>query len=380
MTTESKIEQIPPFLVPGYRFDQKNEMFKRSVWDERMKPYGERLYREAKYENQSGFRQLDQAFRFASWNLEVSAGFGNVRSNSGLYAWEGVDPRFRHWLEIGEQVKESPEKMGRIIKKVAHFYGADLVGICRLHPNWVYSHEYNRMTQEHYPLQIPDGCHHALVIALAMDYDAIRTSPSAVEAGATGLGYSRMAFVANLTAVFIRHLGYRAIPSGNDTALNVPLAVAAGLGEAGRHGILITEKYGPRVRLCKVFTDLPLAQDAYRPFGVTEFCRVCKKCAIHCPSQSIPHGEMTTEGHNSSNHAGVLKWYSNYEKCFQFWAKLRTDCANCIRVCPFNKPKGLLHDFVRWHIKHIPRLDSLIVKIDDILGYGKQMKADKYWG
>jgi len=235
------------------------------------------------------------------------------------------------------------------------------------------------LTQEHYPIEIPEECQNAIVMAVEMDYAAMRTSPSAVEAAATGLGYSQMAFVANLMAIFIRHLGYRAIPSGNDTALSIPLAMAAGLGEAGRHGILITRKFGPRVRLCKVFTDLPLHYDSYQPFGVTEFCQVCRKCAIHCPSQAIPYGDMTTEGHNISNHSGILKWYSDYEKCFQFWAKNRTDCANCIRVCPFNKPQGLLHDFVRWHIKHIPWMDWFIVKLDNILDYGKQMKVDKYW-
>ncbi len=52
--------------------------------------------------------------------------------------------------------------------------------------------------------------------------------------------------------------------------------IAASLGEFGRMGLLITEKYGPRVRLCKVFTDLPLAIDRYRPFGVTEFCKTCE--------------------------------------------------------------------------------------------------------
>ena len=377
--TGQEAKQDYPFPVPTDRFDQKNEMFKRSIWDEKMKPYGRRLYREAKYGEQAGFRQLDQAFRFASWNLEASAGFGNVRSNSGLYSWEGVAPRFKHWVEIGGQIKESPEEMSRIVKKVARFYGAGLVGICKVHPNWVYSYEYNRLTQEHYPIEIPEECQNAIVMALEMDYEAMRTSPSAAEAATTGLGYSRMAVVANLMAIFIRHLGYRAIPSGNDTALSIPLAMAAGLGEAGRHGILITRKLGPRVRLCKVFTDLPLHYDSYQPFGVKEFCQACKKCAIHCPSQAVSYGEMTTEGHNISNHSGSLKWYSNYERCFQFWAKIRTDCANCIRVCPFNKPQGLLHDFVRWYIKHIPWMDWFIVKMDDILGYGKEIKVDKYW-
>jgi hypothetical protein len=50
-------------------------------------------------------------------------------------------------------------------------------------------------------MQIPEGCHHAIVMAVAMDYDAIRSSPSGVSGAATGLVYSRMAFLANLLAV-----------------------------------------------------------------------------------------------------------------------------------------------------------------------------------
>ena len=50
-----------------------------------------------------------------------------------------------------------------------------------------------------------------------------------------------MAFVASSLAHYIRSLGYKAIPSGNDTALSIPNAVEAGLGELGRHGLLITE-------------------------------------------------------------------------------------------------------------------------------------------
>jgi reductive dehalogenase len=379
---ESKMrlfQQDLPFPVPPYRFDQKNEMFKRPFWDGKMEPLGKRFYQEAKYQDTPGYRKLDYAFRFGAWNLEFGAAFGNSRSNFGLYAWNGVPPKIEHWVKAGGQVKESRQEMTSIIKRVGRFYGADLVGICRLHQNWVYSHEYNTITQTHYPIEIPPGCDNVIVMAIAMDYDAMRTSPCAIEGAATGLGYSQMAFITNLMAVFIRNLGYKAIPCGNDTALSIPLAMAAGLGEAGRHGLLITEKFGPRVRLCKIFTDLPLVYDSYQRFGVTEFCRVCKKCATYCPSRAIPFGDMTEEGYNISNHSGTLKWYSNYEKCFHFWSKNRNDCANCIRVCAFNKPAGRLHDFTRWHIKHIPWLDRIIVKLDDFLGYGEHKKPEKYW-
>jgi epoxyqueuosine reductase QueG len=88
-----------------------------------------------------------------------------------------------------------------------------------------------------------------------------------------------MGFIAPSMARFIQELGYHAMPSGNDTALSIPMAVDAGLGELGRNGILITPKYGPRVRLCKVFTDLPLVHDKPVDLGVQAFCEICKKCA-----------------------------------------------------------------------------------------------------
>jgi reductive dehalogenase len=269
--------------------------------------------------------------------------------------------------------------MTRIIKKTAKFFGADLVGICRVHPNWVYSHEFNLVTMEHYPIDIPEGCHNAIVMALEMDYDAIRSSPTGVAGGATGLGYSRMTFVANLLATFIRSLGYRAIPAGNNLALSVPLAMAAGLGEWSRMGLLITEEFGPRVRLCKVFTDLPLEQDAYRPFGAVEFCRICKKCVTDCPSQAIPQGDVTTEGPNISNQSGVLKWYVDAEKCYGFWARQRMDCTTCIRVCPFNKAPGMIHDTVRAVIKKTSLLNRCFVWMDSLMGYDRPYPAGKFW-
>jgi len=33
----------------------------------------------------------------------------------------------------------------------------------------------------------------------------------------------------------------------------------------------------------------------------------------------------------------VRKWTSDAGKCFGFWAKMASDCAICMRVCPFNR-------------------------------------------
>jgi reductive dehalogenase len=155
--------------------------------------------------------------------------------------------------------------------------------------------------------------------------------------------------------------------------------MAAGIGEWSRMGLLVTEAFGPRVRLCKVFTDLPLESDTYRPFGVVEFCMDCEKCATNCPSKAIPEGPMTTEGPNICSHSGVDKWYINAERCFAYWAKNRMDCTDCIRVCPFNKPPGVLHEFARAVIKKTTLFNRAMVWMDDLFRYDRRLPAKTFW-
>ena len=56
--SEHQIEQGASRYVVGKveQFDQKNEMFKRALWDEEQLRYGKRFYREAKYREKAGYR------------------------------------------------------------------------------------------------------------------------------------------------------------------------------------------------------------------------------------------------------------------------------------------------------------------------------------
>jgi reductive dehalogenase len=266
-----------------------------------------------------------------------------------------------------------------MVKRAARFFGGALAGVCELDERWLYSHVVNVRTQEHKRLELPEGVRYAIAIAVEMDHSLLQASPTAAASPATGLGYSKMAFISGLLARFIRGLGYRAIPSGNDTALSIPIAIEAGLGELGRHGILITEKYGPRVRLCKVFTDMPLVPDKPVFFGVEEFCRTCKKCADDCPSRAIPFGEKSTQVPTRSNNPGVLKWTIDPEQCFKYWIANHTECSNCIRVCPFNQPPGWHHDLVRAIVKRTTLFNRFLLRMDGLFGYGDQIDPQSIW-
>ncbi|MDY7037334.1 MAG: reductive dehalogenase [Thermodesulfobacteriota bacterium] len=360
-------------------FDQKNEMFKRARWDPELKQAGKDFYGVINPKGKAGYRHEDISLRNAGWFLEMAYARGVIHSNFGLYSWED---KIQGMSELPEGVKFDSKNRAfntRIVKKAAKLYGADMVGICKLDRRWIYRKGYDFIKRTEYEIDIPDEYRYVINMAVSMDYEHYKYAPSFSSGGSTGLGYSKMAFTTGLTAQFVRQLGYKAIPSGNDTAISVPYAIQAGLGELGRNGFLITPKFGPRVRLCKIFTDLPLVCDKPMEFGVTEFCDVCKKCAKHCPGQAISYSHRTLEPLNICNSGGTLKWYVDAEKCFKFWAKNGCECGNCIRVCAFNKPDGTLHNISRWFIDKFPRLDNLYVKADDLFGYGKQAELSTFW-
>jgi reductive dehalogenase len=374
MKISSKFQKM--LVGPIKRFDQRNEILQRSFSDPKVMAWRERFKDRESKPGRPGFYQEDYALTDASWYVEDYFAMGNAGSNQdGLYAWVGRDESIE---KVPRRILD-PGVSTRIIKNAARFFGADLVGVCELNNLWLYSRVVNNLTGEIQEMELPDDYRYGIVLAIEMDYDFVKTSPTGGSAAATGLGYSKMAFVAGLLAQFIRGMGYGAIPCGNDTALSIPLAIEAGLGELGRNGLLITEKYGPRVRLCKVFSDMPLVPDSPEFIGVDRFCVQCKKCAQFCPSKAISFGVKTTEAITISNISGVEKWMIDPEKCFRFWAANRTDCSNCIRVCPFNQKGGWHHDIARSFIKYLPWLNPVFLWLHDVLNYDQGADPTGIW-
>lgn len=342
-----KVKRVskPTYKVAGEvkRFNPRYTVFSRRFWD----PPIARLaasYRRSKANiaRSRDWRRLkNHALVEGAWYVadfdrgyvSSSGGQGGV----GLYRW--MIGREDRTLEEPPKI-ESPAEASRIVKEAAIFYGASAVGICRLNRSWLYSHRYDQISNSETPLELPEELKYAIVILIEMRWENLKVSPSPKASAEVGLAYSKMAFVAGSLARFIYALGYQAVPCGNDTGLSIPLAVDAGLGQVGRSGLLITPWFGSRVRIAKVLTDLELKPDQPIDFGVTEFCTNCKRCVEVCEAGAIPDGEMTSQGPTVSNNPGVLKWYVDPEKCFEYWSITGMDCSRCIAVCPFSDPRN----------------------------------------
>ena len=237
-----------------------------------------------------------------------------------------------------------------------------------------------RYLQDGTTLAIPKSMQWAVVMAFEMDPEAVACSPTAINAAAASLGYSQMTLTASSLAEFIRGLGYNAIPCVDMTALSIPLAIDAGLGELGRSGLLITPQFGSRIQIAKVITDLPLSVDQPIEFGAARFCDICQRCAEHCPGKAISSGNPTDQPLNISNNPGVTKWPVNAVQCMTAGQSLgATLCSVCIQVCPFNQPEGWLYDAARALVgAQKDSLNRLLLNLDES-AKPKGLDPEAFW-
>ena len=264
----------------------------------------------------------------------------------------------------------SPEKATSIIKHFALHLGADLVGVCRVNPLWVYSHkgEIHYGEWEEWGMEKPEPLPFAVVFATEMSHEHVRAAPHTPTLAESATQYCKGEYISTILAQWFAAMGYRAAAQHflHYDLLPVPLAVDAGLGELGRLGYLISRKFGPRVRVFATTTDMPLVPDKPISIGADDFCRRCKKCATACPSGSIPKGEK-------GMYNGVKKWKLDEESCYTFWGKAGTDCAICMGICPFSRPDTPLHRLVRWFVARSPAARTLFPYVDNWI-YGKKWK------
>jgi len=242
---------------------------------------------------------------------------GSTEAFQGAYAYPELN---------AVSPKRSDARVEDLTQEVCNFalaHEADDIGIAPLDPTYVF---------KGYKIEHP----WVIVLALAHNYDRLREVPSD-ETNGTGVcdigdQYARGTRSSYNLANWIRLQGYQADPYPGPMAgalLLIPPAIAAGLGELGKHGSLISSRFGSGVRLAGVTTDMPLLPSAPRRFGADEFCANCQVCTQACPPGAIaPRKQMVR---------GVERWYVDFDKCIPYFAEAAS-CGICIAECPWTRP------------------------------------------
>ena len=222
-----------------------------------------------------------------------------------------------------DRVRLDPADARDALSSLAASLGAVLSGTIDSRLDFAYS---IRGRGERYGMPVERLLRHTFLIVFEMDREETAQAPRPRQSVEVVKAYLKAAVAANTTAAWIRALGWEAVAhiDGESELVMPPAAEAAGLGELGRHGLLVTRDYGSRVRLSAVTTDLPLiagVPDSIVRNGLSRFCAGCGNCAAACPAGAIPEA------------AGESL---NHEFCFGQWKRYGTDCGICLAVCPFS--------------------------------------------
>lgn len=237
---------------------------------------------------------------------------------------EDIRPLAHQTDKSKDTVNVNPNEFTPLVKKLASSYGAVLTGVAEMPQDLYYSH---RGRGNKYGEPVDEKNPYAIVYAVEMDKTELLNAPGAKESVEVVRGYSRVALIGMIISYYIRNLGYDANchMDGETTLPMVPVAHMAGLGEIGRIGLLVNKKYGSKLRLGVVTTNIPLNTDSPISFGLKKVCKTCRKCSGVCPSKAID---------DTPEHP----WEPTSDsKCFESWKKFGTDCGLCIVSCPFTR-------------------------------------------
>lgn len=344
------------------RIDERDTMFARMSYKKGSKAY------EDYYRRHPDKKNIDDSIREKPHLCsEGTATFDEILSPiaDANFAFLGG---IRHLAEgpvNPNKVETDAKRITRVLKGLAEHYGACLVGVTKMKEEHYYSHRGRH--EENYGDEVKVTHPYGIVFAVEMDKEMINRSPQVAEVIETSKAYVDVGIIGMQLAYYIRQLGYdaRNHMDANYLVIAPHVAASAGLGQIGRNTLLITKKYGSRVRLGVVTTELSLDTDEPIDFGLEAFCLACGKCVRTCPGKAI------------SSEDDSEKWYLEQEKCYNMWRSIGTDCGICISACPFSQSIDLkLIDGIKGNADHIQQL----LKIhEDKYGIRPYIKEQPKW-
>lgn len=260
---------------------------------------------------------------------EIIAKYGSIRAKSksiprlAKYMAGSIIEMRRSYKTLYSQPQEAktsitPQDIEAMLDKV-NALGVSQVGYSKVDPQLIFK----------------DKCilyPNAIILAMEMNHDIIATAPSKAAEKEIFRTYYGLNKAVNGLKEFLNSRGYNAQAGpalGGE--VNYPLlAERASMGVVGKHGLLITDKFGPSIRLAAVYTDidnLPV-QDVNPYSWIKGYCDICNRCVRKCPASAIHKDTVVLED--------GTKQCIDYKKCAVPFSNDK-GCTVCVKECTFFK-------------------------------------------
>jgi Pyruvate/2-oxoacid:ferredoxin oxidoreductase delta subunit len=237
-------------------------------------------------------------------------------------SWKDIEPYFYDLSPSQFELKPNLwNEMNLFIKKN---WNDVEIGFTELPPQMIFKGKYTLFR-------------YALIVSQEMKKDKIDQAPEFQAGKETMRVYGSLGLVVNKIARWLRKTGVRCQsnhPMGG--LVNTPsLAGKAGMGWQGRSGLLITPKYGPRVRLAPIFIEHKYFDftDNQNHKWIENYCEICQICEKKCPTKAINSKKVVIV--DDVPGIGAMRTCIDREKCFEYFFRT-LGCSICVKVCPFS--------------------------------------------
>ncbi len=265
-----------------------------------------------------------------------------------------------HIPRLMDEIKGPSELMIRL-KDVARSMGIIDVGVASVN-GWLTDPMVSvRIKEGHRPTDLMPDAHSVIVIGIPVQDTILDTAPSIYYSHLYGVVNDLLDHASERLTLELNALGFRAVYVPRDGYAGLSglrdkpesffshrhAAYLAGMGTFGWNNMLLTEKYGPRIRFASIITSAEL------PYGevmTDDLCIGCRKCTRNCPVSAVGSSSYPTD---------ITKKDSCTEEAARLAQYGKSPCGRCIAVCPVGRNKG------------VPPTDSAV---DVIRSYGKSPK------
>ncbi len=291
----------------------------------------------------------NMAYKFAQGN---HAGSTIPEEPDDVYKKTGVEQPPEKWdyRRVNKKKMEfkSPAHATKLIKRMAHIFGAPVVGICKFDERFMFENCMRGMKDRgaEWGNKVPSHWKSVIVFGTPMNWDTIYAS---IGYSTSADGYFRTRCVAGLLETFIQRLGYPAraqFPGIGFEVMGSPYVMLSGLAEYSRAGLVMVPEFGSNFRTGMLITDIEFEYDKPIDIGMAKFCLKCKICAETCPS-----GAITFDDEPTKVVRGFKRWVLDEEKCHKQWVAGTTSdgngCRVCIAVCPYTRKNTWIHTISR---------------------------------